>query len=59
LSGIAARSGHSDVLVADSLHRLVADHYPFEPVEYVNVKGRSEPEAVHGLRVPFQHASGS
>jgi class 3 adenylate cyclase len=59
LSGIAARSGHSEVLVADSLYPLVADHYPFEPVEYVNVKGRQEPEAVHGLWVPFRHASGS
>jgi class 3 adenylate cyclase len=59
LSGIAARSGHSEVLVADSLYRLVADHYPFEPMEYVNVKGRAEAEAVHGLRAPFTSANGS
>jgi adenylate cyclase len=59
LSGIAARSGHSEVLVADSLYELVADDYPFEAVEYVNVKGRPEAEAVHGLRVPFTRASGS
>ena len=59
LSGIAARDGHTEVLVADSLYRLVADHYPFETVEYVNVKGRPEAEAVHGLRVPFAQVSGS
>jgi class 3 adenylate cyclase len=57
LSGIAAREGHSDVLVADSLYQLVVDQYPFEAVEYLNVKGRQEAEAVHGLRAPFARSS--
>jgi adenylate cyclase len=54
LSGIAAREGRSEVLLAESLYELVAPDYPFEDVEYVAVKGRVEPEPVYGLRVPLR-----
>ena len=50
LSGIAAREGHYEILVADALCELVADRYPFEELERVHVKGRPAAEPVRGLR---------
>jgi adenylate cyclase len=52
LSEIAARDGRSDVLVADEFYSKVATKYPFEAMEYVRVKGRPDPEPVHGVRLP-------
>jgi class 3 adenylate cyclase len=53
LSGIAGRQGHSEVLVTDALYQQVAHRYPFEAPEYVDIKGWTEAEAVHGLRLPI------
>jgi class 3 adenylate cyclase len=52
LSGIAARQGRSDVLVAQTLCKRVAGSFPFEALEWVEVKGREQLEPVHGLRLP-------
>jgi class 3 adenylate cyclase len=53
LSGIAGRQGHREVLVTDALYQQVAHRYPFETLEYVDIKGWTEAEAVHGLRLPL------
>ena len=53
LSGIAGRQGHSEVLVTDAIYQQVAHRYPFEALEYVDIKGWTEAEAVHGLRLPL------
>jgi class 3 adenylate cyclase len=52
LSEIAARNGRSEVLVTDAFYSEVAELYPFEDVGYVHLKGRPDPELVHGLRLP-------
>jgi class 3 adenylate cyclase len=54
LSGIAARDGRSEVLLAASLYEVVAHDFRFDAVEHVHVKGRAESEPVYGLRVPFE-----
>jgi adenylate cyclase len=53
LSGLAGRHGRSGVLVTEGLYEQVADRFPFELLEWVDVKGRDVPEAVRGLRLPL------
>lgn len=58
LSGIAGRQGRGEVIVTDDLCRLLTHRYPFEELEYVNVKGLPDAAAVRGLRLPTAPTSG-
>ena len=53
LSGLAGRNGRDDVLVADTVCRLVEDRFAFGDLEHVEVKGRVGAEPVRALRVPL------
>jgi class 3 adenylate cyclase len=53
LSGLAAREGRGEVLVAATLYDDIAGRYPLDTRAWVAVKGRREQEPVHALRLPI------
>lgn len=53
LSGLAAREGRGEVLVAATLYDDIAGRYPLDTRAWVAVKGRPKQEPVHALRLPI------
>jgi class 3 adenylate cyclase len=59
LSGLAAREGRGEVLVAAMLYDDIAGRYPLDARAWIAVKGRREQEPVHALRLPIERTDGA
>jgi class 3 adenylate cyclase len=59
LSGLAAREGRGEVLVAAAVYDDLAGRYPFDARAWVAVKGRRGDEPVHALRLPIGRPLGA
>jgi adenylate cyclase len=59
LSGLAAREGRGEVLVAAAVYDDLAERYPFDARAWVAVKGRRGDEPVHALRLPIRPPRGA